>query len=86
MASVKRTSKTFGLLLGAALLAWILYPQPSRPELTIATVNNADMILMQQLSREFEKQNRRQVELGGSGRERPAAATDHRYFHRQQHL
>ena len=58
MASVKRTSKTFGLLLGAALLAWILYPQPSRPELTIATVNNADMILMQQLSREFEKQNR----------------------------
>ncbi len=40
----------------AALLAWILYHPARRPELTIATVNNADMILLQQLSSEFEKQ------------------------------
>jgi sorbitol/mannitol transport system substrate-binding protein len=57
MEFAKRTWKTLGLLLGAALLARILYPRPSRPELTIATVNNADMILMQQLSQEFEKQS-----------------------------
>jgi sorbitol/mannitol transport system substrate-binding protein len=57
MASANLTWKTFGLFLGLALLGWILYPQPSRPELTITTVNNADMILMQQLSREFEKQS-----------------------------
>jgi sorbitol/mannitol transport system substrate-binding protein len=29
----------------------------SRPELTIATVNNADMVLLQQLSKEFEQQH-----------------------------
>jgi sorbitol/mannitol transport system substrate-binding protein len=57
MKFAKRIWKPLGLLLGATLLAWILYPKPSRPELTIATVNNADMILMQQLSQEFEKQS-----------------------------
>ena len=31
--------------------------QETRPELTIATVNNADMILLQQLSQEFERQH-----------------------------
>lgn len=51
------TLKTLGLLAGTALLAWILYHPGRRPELTIATVNNADMILMQQLSSEFEKQS-----------------------------
>ncbi len=49
--------RTLALLASAALLAWILYPQGRRPELTIATVNNPDMILMQQLSSEFEKQH-----------------------------
>ena len=57
MAFVNLNWKAFGLLLGAALLAWMLYPSHSRPELTIATANNADMILMQQLSPEFEKQS-----------------------------
>jgi sorbitol/mannitol transport system substrate-binding protein len=51
------TWKKLGLLASAALLVWILYPSQRRPELTIATVNNADMILMQQLSKDFEKQN-----------------------------
>ena len=57
MAFVNLNWKTLGLLLGAALVAWMLYPSHSRPELTIATANNADMILMQQLSPEFEKQS-----------------------------
>ena len=52
-----RTWKTIGLLASAALLAWLLYPQGRRPELTVATVNNTDMILMQQISSEFEKQS-----------------------------
>jgi sorbitol/mannitol transport system substrate-binding protein len=49
--------KIVALLLSAALLAWIFYRPARRPEITIATVNNADMILMQQLSSEFEKQS-----------------------------
>jgi ABC-type glycerol-3-phosphate transport system substrate-binding protein len=49
--------RTLALLASAALLTWIFYPQGRRPELTIATVNNPDMILMQQLSSEFEKQH-----------------------------
>lgn len=57
MALPNRIWKTLGLLASAALLAWILYPHGRRPELTVATVNNADMILMQQLSSEFEKQS-----------------------------
>ncbi|MGO8790680.1 MAG: ABC transporter substrate-binding protein [Terriglobia bacterium] len=52
-----QTWKTLGLLVGAALLAWILYRPAGRPELTVATVNNSDMILMQQLSPEFEKES-----------------------------
>jgi sorbitol/mannitol transport system substrate-binding protein len=51
------TWKALGLLASAALLAWILYHPDRRPELTVATVNNADMILMQQLASEFEKQS-----------------------------
>ena len=43
--------------MGVALIAWIFYRPARRPEITIATVNNADMILMQQLSSEFEKQS-----------------------------
>jgi sorbitol/mannitol transport system substrate-binding protein len=57
MALPNRMWKKLGLLVGAALVAWILYPSSRRTELTIATVNNADMILMQQLSPEFEKQS-----------------------------
>ena len=37
------------------LAACIVYQQRSGPELTIGTVNNADMILMQRLSKEFER-------------------------------
>ncbi|HMD84124.1 MAG TPA: sugar ABC transporter substrate-binding protein [Terriglobia bacterium] len=51
------TWKALVLLASATLLAWLLYPHDRRPELTVATVNNADMILMQQLSSEFEKQS-----------------------------
>jgi sorbitol/mannitol transport system substrate-binding protein len=57
MARAHLTWRKLGLLVGAALVAWILYPSAHRPELTVATVNNADMILMQQLSREFERQS-----------------------------
>ncbi|MBZ5564098.1 MAG: sugar ABC transporter substrate-binding protein [Acidobacteriia bacterium] len=49
--------KALGLVAAVALLARILYHPMRRPELTIATVNNADMILLQQLSPEFEKQS-----------------------------
>jgi len=51
------TWRTLTLLVGAALTVWALYEPQRRSELTVATVNNADMILMQQLSSEFEKQN-----------------------------
>src|ERR1019366_8935051 len=34
----------------------------------------------------IRKTERRQVELGGAGRERPAAAIDYRYFYWQQHF
>jgi ABC-type glycerol-3-phosphate transport system substrate-binding protein len=54
---MSRIWKAIGLLAGVVLLAWILYHPGRRPELTVATVNNADMILMQQLSSEFEKQS-----------------------------
>jgi len=39
------------------LCAWLVYPPRGGPQLTIATVNNADMILMQKLSEEFERQH-----------------------------
>lgn len=48
---------TVALVTCAALVVWALYRPAARRELTIATVNNADMILMQQLSPEFEKQS-----------------------------
>ncbi|MGD0224094.1 MAG: sugar ABC transporter substrate-binding protein [Terriglobia bacterium] len=51
------TWKKLGLLVSAALIAWVLYRPGGRPELTVATVNNTDMILMQQLSPEFERQS-----------------------------
>jgi len=57
MALMSRIWKAIGLLAGVVLLAWILYHPGRRSELTVATVNNADMILMQQLSSEFEKQS-----------------------------
>jgi sorbitol/mannitol transport system substrate-binding protein len=43
----------FGALALAAV-AWIVSTPRLRPELTIGTVNNADMILMQRLSKDFE--------------------------------
>ena len=64
---MEMTWRKSGMLAAAALIAWVLYRPVGRPELTVATVNNADMILMQQLSPEFEKQSRGQVELGGAG-------------------
>ena len=57
MESLSSPWKTLGLLAGAAFMVWLLYHPDRRPELTIATVNNADMVLMQQLSPEFEKQS-----------------------------
>ena len=49
--------KTLTLLASVTLITWTLYHPTRRAEITIATVNNADMILMQQLSPEFEKQS-----------------------------
>jgi ABC-type glycerol-3-phosphate transport system substrate-binding protein len=57
MGLLNRPWKTLGLLASVAFIAWIFYHPDPRPQLTIATVNNADMILMQQLSPEFEKQS-----------------------------
>jgi sorbitol/mannitol transport system substrate-binding protein len=45
------------LCLIAAAVVWRIRSLDNRPELTIATVNNADMILLQQLSSEFEKKH-----------------------------
>ena len=42
--------------------------------LTIATVNNADMIIMQQLSPKWEQATGHQAELGGARGERAAPA------------
>src|SRR5512138_1916401 len=49
--------KKAAALIGLLLLGYLLYqPRPSK-ELTIGTVNNADMILMQRLSGEFERES-----------------------------
>lgn len=55
--SRKLAGWTVAVCLCAVVLLWTLHRGPRQPELTIATVNNADMILMQQLSSEFEKQS-----------------------------
>ena len=57
MTSANRIFKSLGVAVCAVLLAYLLYHPHSRPELTIGTVNNADMILMQRLSKEFEAQS-----------------------------
>jgi ABC-type glycerol-3-phosphate transport system substrate-binding protein len=49
--------KILVLVLSSTIALWIFYRPKSRPEITLATVNNADMILMQQLSSEFEKKS-----------------------------
>jgi sorbitol/mannitol transport system substrate-binding protein len=49
--------KILAAVVGAGLIAWLFAKSAKRPEITIATVNNADMILMQRLSGEFEKEN-----------------------------
>ncbi len=56
MASGKWSLISFGAA-AAILAALILYRPGSGPELTIGTVNNADMILMQRLSGEFQRQS-----------------------------
>ena len=78
--------KTLGLLAGAALLAWILYHPDRRSELTIATVNNADMILMQRLSSEFEKQSGVKLNWVVLGENILRQRLTDRYFYRKQHL
>jgi len=57
MANGKRTLTWLGSAAGATLAAVVLYHPRSGPELTIGTVNNADMILMQRLSGEFQRQS-----------------------------
>jgi hypothetical protein len=42
------------VLVIAALVAWIFCRPTHRAAITIATVNDADVILVQQLSSEFE--------------------------------
>src|ERR1700748_1297260 len=49
-----RFARTSGLV--AALLASTIAAKADNPTLTIATVNNGDMIIMQKLSPEFEKE------------------------------
>jgi sorbitol/mannitol transport system substrate-binding protein len=53
----KHRWKILAAVVGAGLIAWLFAKSAKRPEVTIATVNNADMILMQRLSGEFEKEN-----------------------------
>src|ERR1017187_10918875 len=57
MWSTGRVWKTVGAVLAAVLVACIAYQHRSGPELTIGTVNNADMTLMQRLSKEFERES-----------------------------
>lgn len=52
-----RISKSLWAVAGAGLILAVAYQQRSGPELTIGTVNNADMILMQRLSKEFERES-----------------------------
>lgn len=47
--------KALGAAGAAVLIALVVYQHRTGPELTIGTVNNADMILMQRLSKEFER-------------------------------
>ena len=47
--------KALGAAVAAVLIALVVYQHRTGPELTIGTVNNADMILMQRLSKEFER-------------------------------
>ena len=57
MRSANQVFKSIGIAACVLLLAYFLYQPHSKPQLTIGTVNNADMILMQRLSREFEAQS-----------------------------
>ncbi|MGO9970273.1 MAG: ABC transporter substrate-binding protein [Bryobacteraceae bacterium] len=57
MRPANRILKSLGVAVCAVLLAYLPYHPHSRPELTIGTVNNADMILMQRLSKGFEAQS-----------------------------
>ena len=70
-------------ILSAIIGATCLFALDARAEtLTIATVNNGDMIRMQKLTDEFTKANpdiKRQ--MGHAGGERPAPAGDDRHRH-----
>ncbi len=68
------------LLAGAAMLA-VSAGAASAATITVATVNNSDMIIMQTLSSQWEKADRQQDQLGGAGGERAAPARHHRHRH-----
>ena len=68
------------LLAGAAMLA-VSAGAASAATITIATVNNADMIVMQKLSAEVGEGDRHQAQLGGARGERAAPARHHRHRH-----
>ena len=54
------SARTWKWLVGVGvflLCGWLVYRPHVGPQLTVATVNNADMILMQKLSGEFERQH-----------------------------
>ena len=55
MTSRQLITRIGGGAAAAALLVLFTWQHHSGPELTIGTVNNADMILMQRLSKEFER-------------------------------
>ncbi len=68
------------LLLASSVLStcFVFSGSATAGTVTIATVNNSDMIRMQRLSKTFEEQHpRHQAQLGRAGRERPASTPDH---------
>ena len=64
-------------LLGACALSTLAIAAHAETTLTIATVNNGDMIRMQKLTDDFTKANpRHQAELGDARRERSSPEGD----------
>ena len=77
---------TLRALLGAtALLTLTGLAQAAVTEITVATVNNGDMVRMQGLMDDFyAKHPDIKVELGDAGRERAAPERHHRHRHRRR--
>ena len=73
-----KTARTL-VALAAALLGGIAAAQAET--LTIATVNNSDMIIMQKLAPKWEQADRQQAQLGRPGGERAAPARHDRHRH-----